>query len=1338
MQKMLIIWIISSITLLSILFQSNHSKLLADSKSDELKTISSKAYDAFMNDDSELALCLFQQALDLSRVVLGPEDPFTIATHEYLSLTHVMKGDNQKASEMMCQVVYARLKVFGPNHPETLRAFSNLAHIYENINNLGKALEFYQKLYDGSKVHFGLYSHETILAMESLAEIFLNIGNVQESAEVYKQLFDIKSSLLGSLHDDTIATLDKLIRIYNEHSEHELALKFAQQAYALRISKYGHAHQNTINYRENMANMYVKLGNRRKAIECFQEVYESRQILYGKHDFMVLGAIGVNYSYLGEHQKALEYKQRAWEGLVGSSFISQNDPPALYMLDELSKTYKDIGDKKNALKSKKKVWQGLVIYAGPYNRISLWCLENLADLYMNYEDYSEATELYQQLYEIRTAKFGSEEEDFDTLISIYKLSNALTHVGEEQKALLLRQKFNEISRQKVNLENEDALNQIEDEFREKYYIMNVFYFIKEDSGEFPDDLENVKKKYNICVKNHESINAIPCLRVLSKVALLTKDEIGDIRKAAELQQQVFESMKNVIGGTHEETLTALHNLAIYMQDIGEYQKSFELNQQAFENRKIVLGLENENTLFSLCNLASSYASLGEYKVAFKLYKDAFEGLKKKLGPKDIKVLNILGELSLIYLKSGDLPNALYYQQQAWKGLNTILGAGHPETIHALGNLATVYEEIGDHLKSLELNEQILEMTIDYWGPEHAEVFTAQYKLAQTYASLKNYDKAYSILKKTIAEFTQEFGLYNPQTLAVAMSLAELSNNVGQFEKAIFYAKFVVSALQSQRQEIDKLDKELRESYLAKIEKSYLLLASWLLKVNRPEESLYVLCLLKEDAVTIIANELAHKAENYIELNSDELMSNLVRLGEILTQAGQNNREMFREYRQKEYDDKTDELDDKIKIKIEEQLDKANRDFQAFLDQLPSYLDEFSQKNIFVESSRKNQVIRQKLLEDFGSGTVIINTFNDNDTLHIFLTTASGLTIRNSPVGSMEMEAKVATLQSLLRSPELDPRSVANDIYKAVITPLVDDLIAANAKTLLFSVDGALRYIPMATLYDGQKWLIEDYAVVMFSEATKAYLSNDAIYNVKVAALGLSESKDGLDALPSVEEELNHIVKSKGEKTGILPGSKFLNEKFNYNSLSSSLLEGNQILHLASHFVFRPIEPSQSYLLLGDGSKLILSDLRYDDKLPFRKLDLLTLSACDTASGLAKGNGREVEGLANLALIRGASTVLATLWPIADESTGHFMSSFYTFRYLKKNSKAESLRQSQLNFIQGRTIMTDGQTETRGKIKIHSISSLVDNNLVSKSQHWTGDTYAHPYFWAPFILMGNWK
>ena len=176
-------------------------------------------------------------------------------------------------------------------------------------------------------------------------------------------------------------------------------------------------------------------------------------------------------------------------------------------------------------------------------------------------------------------------------------------------------------------------------------------------------------------------------------------------------------------------------------------------------------------------------------------------------------------------------------------------------------------------------------------------------------------------------------------------------------------------------------------------------------------------------------------------------------------------------------------------------------------------------------------------------------------------------------------------------------------------------------------------------------------------------------------------------------------------------------------------------HIASHFKFQAGTEADSFLLLGDGSKLSLKDIR--TRFGFAGVDMLTLSTCETGFGGGQdSNGREVEGFATLAQNKGAKSVLATLWPVADQSTSRLMQTMYRSRDKDQMSKAAALQKAQLRLLKGNDGAVEAQTADvwRGLARpatARSASSLPTFTVKTRAPH------AHPYYWAPFILMGNW-
>jgi CHAT domain-containing protein len=229
----------------------------------------------------------------------------------------------------------------------------------------------------------------------------------------------------------------------------------------------------------------------------------------------------------------------------------------------------------------------------------------------------------------------------------------------------------------------------------------------------------------------------------------------------------------------------------------------------------------------------------------------------------------------------------------------------------------------------------------------------------------------------------------------------------------------------------------------------------------------------------------------------------------------------------------------------------------------------------------------------------------------------------------------------------------------------------------------------------------------------------------------------------VPAELDAIVRQElGVSQGIYPGQKFLNQEFDFFALRDNL-SGRQLLHIATHSEFVPGRAYKSFLLLGTGEKLAIPDI--ETWLNLRDVDLVVLSACDTALGGPGLNGREVAGTGYYFLKGGAKTVMASLWRIDDLSTRLLMEQFY--KSLAQGTptspvmKAEALRQAQLALLQG-NYTADAQTQNsiwqaRRNTATRSQADEPQDESLSPSTNTTKKSpFSHPYYWASFILMGN--
>jgi CHAT domain-containing protein len=287
------------------------------------------------------------------------------------------------------------------------------------------------------------------------------------------------------------------------------------------------------------------------------------------------------------------------------------------------------------------------------------------------------------------------------------------------------------------------------------------------------------------------------------------------------------------------------------------------------------------------------------------------------------------------------------------------------------------------------------------------------------------------------------------------------------------------------------------------------------------------------------------------------------------------------------------------------------------------------------------------------------------------------------------------------------------LYRWLIKPLEPYLQAEKIDTLLFCTGVGLRSLPLAVLHDGDRFLIEKYNIARIPAFNLTDTKFQPLNGDRVLAMGASKFTD-LPNLPGVELELSTITPT------LWSGTKVLNQGFTIENLKSQRQQGKyQIVHLATHSQFNAGSPKDSFIQFFD-RKLTLEDIRRLD-LNNPPVDLLVLSSCETAVG----NEQAEFGFAGLAMQAGVKSAIASLWSIDDTGTVALMSQFY--QNLKNNSsKAKSLRQAQVDMLQGKVQVDSG--------KLRGLN--LDLDLPSVLAKNSPRNLTHPYYWSGFTLIGN--
>jgi len=365
------------------------------------------------------------------------------------------------------------------------------------------------------------------------------------------------------------------------------------------------------------------------------------------------------------------------------------------------------------------------------------------------------------------------------------------------------------------------------------------------------------------------------------------------------------------------------------------------------------------------------------------------------------------------------------------------------------------------------------------------------------------------------------------------------------------------------------------------------------------------------------------------------------------------------------------------------------------------LENFFQAACVETTINIDQVINQK---DPTAAVVYSILLEDRLEVILKLPRQSQLVHYASPVSQTALYNTLAQLRRSLQRGSLQALSEVQThgqtLYQWLLQPAVDQgyLSPETIKTLIFVLDGPLRLVPMAALYDGQNFLMRTYALsLILGLELRDPQPLPKPENLDILAAGLTnpppEEADNYAALPNVNIELDRI------QAGDFSGTFIRDEAFTKATLQRELRRDDYtIVHLATHGQFSGSRDS-TYILAADG-RVSIDELGRIFRRPQQsledRLELLILSACKTA----EGDDRSALGIAGAAVQAGASSTIATLWSVDDEASVDFTETLYQHLGQPGVSRAEALRRAQVALF---------------------------------------DRYGgRPRFWAPYVLVGSWR
>ena len=794
------------------------------------------------------------------------------------------------------------------------------------------------------------------------------------------------------------------------------------------------------------------------------------------------------------------------------------------------------------------------------------------------------------------------------------------------------------------------------------------------------------------------------------------DDLGEKQKALDFYQQAL-PLRRAVGDRAGEALI-LSNIGAVYSTLGEKQKALDYFQQALPLRRSVGDRAGEAA--TLNNIGAVYNDLGEKQKALDYYQQSLT-LSRAVGDR-VGEAHILSNIGTIYFALGEKQKALDYFQQSLP-LSRAVGDRSQEAL-TLNNIGGVYDDLGEKQKALDYYQQALPLSRAV--EDRAGEATTLNNIGSVYDDLGEKQKALDYYQQALPLLRAV--RYREGEAKTLNNIAVLLKKQKQPQLAIIFYKQSVNVYETLRGDIKGLSKELQQTYTETVANTYRRLSDLLLEQDRILEAQRVLDLLKVQELddylqTVRGNNNTEKGiaklppEQKIDAGIEAILAKAVNIGQEISQLQE---------RQK--------LNGKLTPSEQERLAQLWQQQEKIVENFNQFIE--SPEVVALINQLKPQTRSADLLNNLGNlnglpdnlknlhqNAVLLYPLILEDRLELILTTPDSPPVRRTvKVTKKELNETILAFRKALKTPLEDAKKPAQKLYEWLIQPIENDLKTAQAKTIIYAPDGQLRYIPLAALYDGKQWLIERYRINNITAASLTDFNTKPEPKMQVLAgafiqgnykFKLGEQNFNFSGLPFAGKEINQLADNVSATT------KFIDKDFNPQIIPQ--MDSYTIVHWATHAAFVVGTPEQSFVLFGDGTLVTLKDMK---KWQFKNLDLIVLSGCETGLGGNFGTGIEILGLGYQLQNAGARAVIASLWSVDDGGTQALMNAFYAALKTGKYSKAEALQQAQIALINSNN---DSSEQQRGP-SIEVISNGVPDNVVNR--------LSHPYYWSPFILIGN--
>ncbi|ACB53817.1 hypothetical protein cce_4469 [Crocosphaera subtropica ATCC 51142] len=821
-------------------------------------------------------------------------------------------------------------------------------------------------------------------------------------------------------------------------------------------------------------------------------------------------------------------------------------------------------------------------------------------------------------------------------------------------------------------------------------------------------LINIGFVYNNIDKPTEALDyykqALPIMRQLGDVLgeattlnniALVYSNIGKPTEALNHYEQALLIVREI--GDRLKEATTLNNIGLVYNNIGKPTEALDYFNQALPIRRKVGDRSGEAT--TLNNIALVYNNIGKLTEALDYFNQALL-IRREVGDRSGEAAT-LNNIGAVYWSIGKPTEALGYYEQALP-ITREVGDRSGEAA-TLNNIGLLYNNIGQLTEALGYYEQALPIVreVDDRSGEAAtlnNIGLLYNNIGQFTKALDYYEQALPIVRE-VGDRSKEATTLN--------NIGLVYNNIGKPTKALYYYEQALPIIREvgdhsgEAITLNNMGYVYRDTnYPIKAIKHFEDAVNITLEMRRG--------LKREDRKTFLKqkeNTAIALIKLLIEQNQPEKAFEWANLTTTFDLADYNrliNAQVANPQIQKEIDDwnQKNERLNFLRQQLEEEFSTAkaqqvnelqaelNLQAEAIADQHPEVAELFEIKPTDIA------ILRENIAPD----TAIIQPVILSDKIALFILTSEDVKVITKDIDSDEFNQLITEYrQQLSHYANADVFVTSEKIYDILIRPLESEINTIAPENLAIIATGKLRYIPFETLSDPEtgEFLLEKYPIHYLTRiSTHAIPPNSTLERGEktLSALALANPKPTNINLSGTEKEAKHLEDN-------FPGS----EAYLGTDATLQTFKDNAsrfpILHLGTHGCFDPdgcpnLGMEANTILFANNEQYNIADAAL---LGLKNTEILVLSACQTAKE-ANANGRELSGLAFVLERAGAKTVMASLWNAEDDTSANIMTNFYT-NMKQGMSKNEAMQLAKLNYLE------------------------------------TGE-YDHPYFWSPFILIGN--